>query len=164
MAKTNIQDQVTNVISGHAPWNSLFNVGTQQIQAMAALASNLYEQGQNRNAESIFQGLIALDDNSYYGYAGMGALALSEERLEEALSYLQKAAELQPKDPTVRANLGETLLRQARFREAAEQFEKALTLDPGEHDPGANRARAILEGMEVVLAEYQRMEPSAGVN
>ncbi len=164
MAKTNIQDQVTDVISGHAPWNSLFNVGQQQVQAMAALASNLYEQGQNRNAESIFQGLISLDESSYYGYAGMGALALSEERLDEALTYLRKAAELQPNDPTVRANLGETLLRQAKFTEAAQEFEKALTLDPGEHDAGANRARAILEGMEVVLAEYQRMQPASGIN
>jgi Flp pilus assembly protein TadD len=161
MSQTTTQNQVSKVISGRAPWNSLFNVGKEQIQAMAALGNNLYEQGQNRNAESIFQGLIALDETSYYGYAGMGALALSEERLEEALTYLRKAAELEPKDPTIHANLGEALLRQAKFNDAAAEFETALKLDPGEHDAGANRARAILEGMEVVLGEFQRMQPQS---
>lgn len=164
MEQSNVQNQVADVISGRAPWNSLFNISREHIQAMAALGYHMYEQGRNRNAESIFQGLIVLDHNSYYGYAGMGALALSEERLDEALAYLQKAAELEPKDPTVRANLGETLLRQAKFREAADQFERALTLDPGEHDTGANRARAVLEGMEVVLSEYQRMAQPGAAN
>jgi Flp pilus assembly protein TadD len=125
---------------------------------MAALGNNLYHQGRNRNAESVFQALITLDRSSYFGYAGMGALTLSEGRLDEALIYLRKASQLQPKDPTVRANLGETLLRKAQFNEAAAEFETALTLDPEEHDTGANRARAILQGMEVVLGEYRRSQ------
>jgi Tfp pilus assembly protein PilF len=56
----------------------------------------------------------------------------------------------------VHANLGETLLRQAKF-DAAAEFEKALKLDPQERDPGANRARAIVQGMGVVAREIQRV-------
>ena len=41
------------------------------------------------------------------------------------------------------------------FRSAAM---KALDLDPTEADAGANRARAILEGMEILISEFQRME------
>ncbi len=164
MAQPTIQDQIAQVAGGQAALNTVLGVPKEQIQAMAALGINLYEQGQNRNAESIFQGLIALDQTSFYGYAGMGALALSEERLDEALVYLRKAAELQPKDPTVHANLGETLLRQAKFSDAATEFEKALNLDPDQRDPGANRARAILQGMQVVISEVQRMQGSPGVS
>ncbi|MBI1790021.1 MAG: tetratricopeptide repeat protein [Acidobacteria bacterium] len=60
-------------------------------------------------------------------------------------------------DPTVQANLGEALLRQGKFEEATKAFEKALALDPNEEDPGANRARAIIDGMELVVAEIERM-------
>ena len=68
---------------------------------------------------------------------------------------------MNPKDPTVRANLGETLLRKAQFNEAAKEFEKALELDPDERDPGANRARAIIEGMQVVISEVERLTKTA---
>jgi Flp pilus assembly protein TadD len=132
-------------------WQSLFHLRTEQVQAFAALGRNHYQQGRKRSAEAVFQCLIGFDRASHFGYAGMGALRLSEGKLDEAAGYLRKAAELQPQDPTVRANLGETLLRQAKFKEAAAEFEAALTLDPGELDPGANRARAILQGMKIVL-------------
>ena len=78
----------------------------------------------------IFNGLVALDSHVYYGYAGLGALTLAEEKLDEASRWLTRAAELNPEDPTVHANLGEALLRQASVEEAAEEFQKALSLDP----------------------------------
>ena len=142
--------------------NDLFGFDSTQLDAIAVLGSNLYEQGRSRDAAAIFEGLIALDVNNYYGYAGMGALALSEEKLDEALDYLQTALRLNSDDPTVHANLGETLLRKAQFNEAAIEFEKALKLDPDKRDPGANRARGILQGMEAVINEVDRLNKLAG--
>lgn len=136
----------------------LFGLDSAQLDAIVTLGSNLYEQGRTRDAATIFEGLIALDANNYYGYAGLGALALSEEKLDEALGYLKTAARLNPEDPTVLANLGETLLRKAQFDEAAVEFGKAFKLDPDARDPGANRARSILQGMEAVIKEAQRLE------
>jgi Flp pilus assembly protein TadD len=132
--------------------------GKDQIDAIAVLGFQLYEQGKTRDAETMFTGLIAIDDTNYLGYAGMGALALAEEKLEEAVDYLRKAAERNPTDPTVHANLGEALLRQAKFEEAAAEFTKALDLDPEEVDPGANRARAILDGMGILVEELSRIQ------
>jgi tetratricopeptide (TPR) repeat protein len=135
----------------------VFGFDSSQLDTLAVLGSNLYEQGRSKDAAAIFEGLIALDANNYYGYAGMGALALCEEKLDEALDYLQTAAQLNPQDPTVHANLGETLLRKAQFSEAAIEFEKALKLDPERTDPGANRARGILQAMQAVLNEAERL-------
>jgi len=156
------ENALEKVIAGELPFNVYFGFNRGQLDAMAALGFNLYEQGRNRDAERIFKGLIALDSKLFYGYAGMGAMALSEEKLDEALSYLRKAAELEPNDPTIHANLGETLLRQAKFDEAAAEFEKALALDADEDDPGANRARAIIDGMEIVVSELTRLQKAAG--
>jgi tetratricopeptide (TPR) repeat protein len=158
MADTKIAPgTLKKVVDGQAPLNTFVGLTKDQIDAIAAMGFRLYEQGRARDASSIFEGLVALDSKLYYGYAGLGAMALQEGKLDEALHYLTRAAELNPKDPTVHANLGETLLRQAKFDAAAAEFEKALKLDPQERDPGANRARAIVQGMGVVAREIQRV-------
>jgi tetratricopeptide (TPR) repeat protein len=138
---------------------ALFGLGKVELDAIEVLGFELYAQGRSRDADAIFGGLIALNDSLYRGYAGKGALALAEQRLEEALEWLAGAAERNPNDPTVRANLGETYMRLGRFPEAAAEFEAALSLDPEENDPGANRARAILAGMSAMVREPQEPQP-----
>jgi tetratricopeptide (TPR) repeat protein len=134
----------------------------RQLDSIAALGFNLYQQGRMAEAEAIFEGLILVDD-SFYGYAGMGALELTKDppRLDRAATNLRRAIELNPADPTVHANLGEALLRQGKFQDAAAEFERALDLDPHGVDAGANRARAIISGMELVIAEARKTSNAA---
>ena len=153
---------VKETASGRVALSQIFGLAKQEIEAIAALGFQLYEQGKVGDAEAIFNGLIALDSHVYYGYAGLGAMALAEEKLEEAVRWLTRATELNPSDPTVHANLGEALLRHARFSDAATEFQTALQLDSEQKDPGANRARAILGGMQIVLQEMQRGQAVAG--
>ena len=137
--------------------NTLTGLSKEQSDAIAALAYRYYEQGKMHEAEVLFEGLVAVDPALYYGYAGLGAMALREEKLDVAVDQLTRAAALKPQDPTVYANLGEALLRQAKLPEAATEFKLALKLDPNQNDPGANRARAILHGMGLVVTEMQRV-------
>jgi Flp pilus assembly protein TadD len=148
--------------AGRVSLSQMFGLAKQEIEAIAALGFQLYEQGKVEDAESIFNGLVALDSHVYYGYAGLGALALAEEKLEEATRWLSRAAELSPEDPTVHANLGEALLRQARVEEAAAEFQTALTLDPNGNNAGANRARAILAGMKLMIQKLERTDDASG--
>jgi tetratricopeptide (TPR) repeat protein len=141
------------------PVTALFGLGKIELDAIEVLGFELWQQGRNREAEAIFDGLIVLNKQMYQGYAGKGALALADERLEEAASWLTQAAERNTGDPTVHANLGETLLRLGRFEEAAAELEKALSLDPEAVDPAANRARAILAGMKIVMRELESRPP-----
>ncbi|MBI1789381.1 MAG: tetratricopeptide repeat protein [Acidobacteria bacterium] len=139
------------------------NLNEDQIVSIAALGFNLYQQGQLGEAQTIFEGLTAIDPTNYAGYAGLGAVALAKEppALGDAVSHLTKASQMNASDPTVQANLGEALLRQGKFEDATKAFERALALDPNEEDPGANRARAIIDGMEVVVAEIEKMAATA---
>ena len=137
-------------------FNQYLELSKNQLAAIAALGFRFYEQGSLRDARTVFDGLVVLDPNLYFGHAGLGALALRDEKLDEAVLHLRRAAELQPEDPAVRANLGEALLRRAEFTEAAHEFDQALSLDPNHRDPGANRARAILQGMNFVVSEMKR--------
>lgn len=157
MTDQNISPRMHNILEGTAGFNQYLELSKDQLDAIAALGFRFYEQGKIRDAETIFEGLIALDPNLYYGHAGLGAMALRDEKLEEAVNHLNRAAKLRPEDATVHANLGEALLRQAKFTDAASEFDRALDLDPQERDPGANRARAILQGMNLVVSEIQRV-------
>ena len=148
--------------AGKVSLSQLFGLANQEMEALALLGFQLYEQGKAADAESIFNGLIALDSQLYYGYAGLGALSLAQEKLDEALRWLTRAAELNPEDPTVHANLGEAFLRLAKFEEAAGEFQKALALDPAADDPGANRARAMLNGMRLMCQRADRATEGSG--
>ena len=115
-----------------------------QCASLAILGLNLYQQGKIADAQVIFQGLAS--DDSFYGYAGLGAVALSKEppELDEAQRNLSRAAELNPNDPSVHTNLGEVYLHQKKFAEAGSELQKALDLDREKRDPSANRARALM--------------------
>ena len=154
------------VLEGKAPLNAVVGLSETQIKAFAALGFTLYQQGKMHEAENIFRGLIALDDHIYYGHSGLGAIALAQEPpdLETAHRSLSKAASLNPSDPTTLANLGETLLRQGKFEEAAKTLEKSFKLDPNGKDPGANRARAIVGGIQMIAREVEKQRQEARVH
>ncbi len=135
-----------------------FTFTDDHLDAIAVMGYQLYEQGEFEQAKTMFEGLTAF--SHYAGYAGLGALALSAEppQLDEALSNLRQAVELNPNDATVRANLGEVLLRQGQLEAAAAEFGKSLELDPEEKDAGANRARAILAGLHTLTERYWERE------
>lgn len=139
-----------------------FGLTSRHMDAFAALGLQLYQQGRIGDAGTIFDGMIALDDQSYFGYAGLGAIALAQEPpdLNAASEHLQHAAGLNPKDPSVHANLGEVLLRQARFDEAAKAFEKSLALDPHQRHPGIRRARSIIAALDLVAEKVGTLAPS----
>ena len=130
-----------------ASLNEYIGLDPAELTAAATLAANLYGQGRIAEARTIFEGLTALDRDFYLGYAGLGAIELVEGHLDSALSNLTRAADLNPGDASVQTNLGEALLQRAEFSRACQCFERALALDPTCEDPGANRARAIIEGL-----------------
>jgi len=130
-------------------------VSDSQFQSIAAVALNYYQQGKLKEAETIFGGLQLINPKLYYTYAGLGAVALAKQPMDLNSAYmnLSKAAELNPNDASVQANLGEVLLRQGKLEDAKPHFEKAFQLDPGHNDPGANRARAIVGGLNVIATQ-----------
>jgi Flp pilus assembly protein TadD len=92
----------------------------------------------------------------YIGHAGLGAVAMVEEKYKESYASLAKAATMKPADATLFSNIGEVMLRLG-YREEADQILRfAVKLDAEGKDPGANRARAMLLGLhsgEAVAAQ-----------
>ena len=156
MADRSISAKLRNILAEKEGLDPNLELSENQLAALAALGFRFYEQGNLRDAQTLFEWLTVLDPNLYFGHAGLGAMALRNEELDDAVRHLQRAAELKTQDPAVYANLGEALLRQANFAEAATAFERALKLDPAERNPSANRARAILQGMRHAASQIKR--------
>ena len=155
MADRSISAKLHNILVGKEELAPNLEMSRNQLAALAALGFRFYEQGNLRDALTLFEWLAVLDPDLYFGHAGLGVMALRIEKLDDAVRHLQRAAELKPQDPAVYTNLGEALLRQANFSEAAAAFEQALKLDPNERNPSANRARAILRGMSIAASQLK---------
>jgi len=157
--ETNTTEATKRIMAGEEV-GAVLGVSETQLTAIAALGYNKYQQGRLEDAETMFRGVAALDSKSYFGYAGLGAIALAKRPpdLETALSNLSKAAELKPNDATIQANLGEVLLRQGKVEQAKPHLEKAFQLDPGHKDAGVNRARAIVKGLDLVVKEAEKRQ------
>jgi tetratricopeptide (TPR) repeat protein len=157
VADCSISAKLRNILAGKEGLDPNLEMSQNQLAALATLGFRFYEQGNLRDAHTLFEWLTVLDPNLYFGHAGLGAMALRNEKLDDAVRHLKRAAELKTQDPAVYANLGEALLRQSNFADAAIAFEQALKLDPVERNPSANRARAILQGRSVAARQVKGM-------
>src|SRR6516225_1798557 len=144
---------------------AVLGITDEQVKAFAALAYNQYQQGKYDDAETLFRGVTSLDSNAFYGYAGLGAIALARKPadLNAAYDNLSKAEELKPDDSTIQANLGEVLLRQGKIDEAKAHLEKAFQLDPERKDRGANRARALVSALDLVVKQAEKLQQTQKV-
>lgn len=155
MADRSVSAKLRNILAGKEGLDPNVELSKNQLAALAALGFRFYEQGNLRDAHTLFEWLTVLDPNLYFGHAGLGAMALRNEKLDDAVQHLKRAAESEPRDPAVYANLGEALFRQTNFTEAANAFDQALKLDPNGRNPSANRARAILQGMSAAARQVK---------
>jgi tetratricopeptide (TPR) repeat protein len=153
------------VVSG-GDLKNYYGLAPHHIDAIAGLGFHLYRQGKLKEAETVFYGLIALDEQSFYGHAGLGTVALSQRNpdLQSACRHLERAAKINPQDVNVQANLGEALLRSARFQEAAQTFERCLALDPKLVQAGSRRARMIIQTIGAISDQVAAITPQSSAN
>jgi Flp pilus assembly protein TadD len=142
-----LSESLQQVLAG-APLDQVVPVGPQEIQALAVAGHQFLEQGQWEMCRNVFTALTTLAPSAYQGFAGLGALELKQSKTKDAFMALRKAVELKASDPAVYANLGEVILRMGKPKEAAALLGGAIALDPNKRHPAANRARAMLAGIE----------------
>ena len=135
------------VLSGSAPLATYVGVSPSELAGMAAFGHDLWRQGRPGDAAKIFLGLIALDEKTYYGHAGMGLVAMSKGDLDSAERHLKRALALEASDRVVAINLGEVLLRKGEIETAISVIRSAAGPDGAPNDSGAVRARAILAAL-----------------
>jgi tetratricopeptide (TPR) repeat protein len=123
-----------------ARWNA------EEMRLVADLAYMLAEQGRNREAIVIFEGLAALAPLTGYFQSALGALRLRTGDLEHALTHLDQALAADSRDGAALLNRGEVHMRLGHHTTAIEDFQATLALADQEQteNPYATRARALL--------------------
>jgi Flp pilus assembly protein TadD len=139
---------IDQVLSSQITLSQALGLSESVVEVFAILGAQCYQQGRYGDARSMFVAAIALNGNSYFGHAGLGAVALVEDDFESALQSLQRAYRINAQDPAVCGNLGEVMLRKGQLPEAVRYLSEAAALDPAHTNPYANRARGILHAIQ----------------
>ncbi len=147
--------QLVSYYDGKTSLRGLLGVSVESMEPVAALASRWYSQGRYKQAATVFQGLVALDENAYYGHAGLGAIALVQEQYEEASVHLRRAFAIVPDDLTIAVNLGEALVMSGELAEGLQILNTAMDQDPDHKDPFVNRARSLIHGLRNQIEQTQ---------
>ncbi len=104
----------------------------QEIEALMGF----YGQGRLDEVEALARSLTLRFPRHGLGWKALGGVAVHQKRLEEALEYVQKSAELSPDDGEVHSNLAYILSELGRKLEAETHFRQALAITP--NDPAAH--------------------------
>ncbi len=105
----------------------------------ASFAGFAYQQsGDLAQAERWFRTALQQDPNLSTAWFGLGQIRLLQHRPDEAISYLQKAVELQPNADGYHYALGSALEQVSRRSDAIEEYKVELRLHP--YQEGARKA------------------------
>jgi len=90
--------------------------------------------GENEKAEKLFRDVVAKHPELYDVAYSLGLLLAEMGKTEEALRYLERAANGMPEHPRIQYNLGLLLQALKRDSQAEAALQKALSLDPANMD------------------------------
>jgi len=130
---------------GELNWAALWDVHPEEMAALAEQGYLKFKRGKFDDAEMIFKGLSAINDQNSYYHTMLGAIYQKLEKFADALAEYTIAIEINPNDITAFVNRGEIYSKMGYFEEPLEDFEKAIALDETEKNPWAIRAKHLKE-------------------
>lgn len=139
-----VYDQLNRPTEAIAAVRHALEIEPENTKALTQLCElNLLAQ---QNEESVgcyesLQKLTSLDGRAHKFY---GMALLRTEKLKRAITVLNEAVRLLPKNLVVYSLLGKALYKKKRYKEAEEIFDRALRLDPGKDELRYNLAIAQL--------------------
>jgi tetratricopeptide (TPR) repeat protein len=95
-------------------------------------ALTLESQGQNSEAEHLWQDIVKNDPKNAEALAHIGLLEARQQHFDQATTYYRQALALDPFFPGVQMNLGLALFKANRFRESIKPFTAELEQHPGD--------------------------------
>ncbi|HVE10804.1 MAG TPA: tetratricopeptide repeat protein [Paraburkholderia sp.] len=115
----------------------------RQIEALLQQAVALQQNGALAEAEEMYRELLAARPRHFDALQLLGALMLQQGRLEEGAAQLQRALEIDAKQPALHSNLSYALNALQRPTEALASANRALALQPRFADALNNHGTAL---------------------
>jgi tetratricopeptide (TPR) repeat protein len=102
----------------------------QFAKAWNTLGVIAYQRKQYDRAEEDFRQALEQDPQSFEALVNLGGVLVTEHKVDEALTYNERAATVQPNDPLAQSQLGMSYYYAANFELATRHLELARSLDP----------------------------------
>jgi tetratricopeptide (TPR) repeat protein len=118
---------------------------TVNLQEALDLAVQHHQAGRLREAEGIYQQILAADPISPHALHLLGVLSSQMGQGEAALDFIRRAITLNPTAAQYHASLGAALATLGRTQEAIEIYHRALVLQPDLLDAHANLGTALMK-------------------
>ncbi len=110
----------------------------EMLNTMVERAYRLFRSGDAVKAESLYRQVLNFDENHVVATNLLGLLCIQTQRPGEAVSLIEKALAVSPKDAQAHANLGIAYRNLNQLEAAARHFRESLRLEPNKAGPCNN--------------------------
>ena len=109
------------------------------------------------NGETLWTHALACTTNNDEAYNGLGVALNEKGRVDEAITYFEKAVEINPNCAVAHSNLGLVLVPKGRLDEAITHCRRALQIRPDMKETYVNLGNALVQkgALDEAMAQYQ---------
>jgi len=97
---------------------------------LAREAKDKFDEGKFREAETLYQQILAKSPNNLYSLSNLGVVLFRNGKLKAAELILKKAIAIAPRDEFTHTTLGIVYYQQAKFDDALSELTKSLAINP----------------------------------
>lgn len=127
---------------GEATLKELKAYSAEELYHVAQHGYTLYLNGKFRDAQVIFEGLVAIDPRSDYYYRALGVVYHRRGDAERAIRQFSHAIKVNPRSPAAYVNRAEVHISRRDFPSAVQDLERALRSGAPTH-PVVRKAGAL---------------------
>ena len=141
---------------GQATLKELKGYTDEELYHIAQHAYTLYLNGKFRDAQTMFEGLVAINPRNEYYYRGLGVVYHRRGDADRAIRQFGHAIKVAPRSPTAYVNRAEVHISRRDFPNALEDLAAAIRIAPNPSDPIVRKAAAL---RSLLLRERPRLSP-----
>lgn len=128
---------------GRATLRDIKNYTSEELFHIAQCGYTLYLNGKFKDAQVVFEGLVAVDPRNDYYYRALGVVYHRRGDAEKAIRQFNLAVKVAPKSVAAYVNRAEVHISRRDFGEAIADLERAVRAGTNSLDPLVRKANAL---------------------
>jgi len=136
-------EHVERWASGEQTLKEIKDYSDQDLYQIAQHGYTLYLNGKFKDAQTIFEGLVALDPKSDYYYRALGVVYHRRGDAERAIRQFTHAIKVSPRSIAAYVNRAEVHISRRDFSSAIGDLSQAIQLSPSRSHPLCRKANAL---------------------
>lgn len=141
---------------GESTLMELKHYAPDELYAIAQHGYTLFLNGKTRDAQLIFEGLVALDPRSAYYYRALGVIYHRQGDAERAIRLFSNALTVEPDSAAAYVNRAEVYIARGQNPEALADLDRAIRVARNQKSPILRKAVAL---RQLLLRRQNRLGP-----